>query len=250
MATPRRIARTPSSPTPSGATPRAACSPGAARRDGGDYGCWASCSCSRCPGRVEGPHHTFVLASGFRGQPRRYLQRRGFPDEPVDLPVAAHRDGSPPWRPPRGSSSSTFSSVPTLDSGVDWNAELPFFRKKVFDRLSRVGLDNLDSRVLAEAVLTPEDLRRPLQPHRRLGLRPRGHAAAVRPVPADHGSGVYTTSIMSAPALIPAAAFHGDALGPDGRGGGGGGLGTVASATPSTRPDASMETTWSGASSS
>jgi phytoene dehydrogenase-like protein len=34
---------------------------------------------------------------------------------------------------------------------------MPGFRKKVFDRLSRVGLDNLDERILAETVLTPQD---------------------------------------------------------------------------------------------
>jgi phytoene dehydrogenase-like protein len=45
---------------------------------------------------------------------------------------------------------------PGLDSGVNWRSELPLFRKKVFDRLSRVGLDDLDGRVLAETVLTPE----------------------------------------------------------------------------------------------
>ena len=36
---------------------------------------------------------------------------------------------------------------PTLESGIDWRAEMPGFRKRVFDRLSRVGLDNLDERL-------------------------------------------------------------------------------------------------------
>lgn len=48
---------------------------------------------------------------------------------------------------------------PALESGVDWSRELPGFRKKVFDRLSCVGLDNLEERILAETVITPETFR-------------------------------------------------------------------------------------------
>ena len=45
---------------------------------------------------------------------------------------------------------------PGLDSGVDWRRELPGFRKRVLDRLTQVGLDDLERDVVAEATLTPE----------------------------------------------------------------------------------------------
>jgi phytoene desaturase len=46
--------------------------------------------------------------------------------------------------------------TPALDSGIDWTRELPGFRKKVFDRLGRAGLDDLEQSIVAETALTPE----------------------------------------------------------------------------------------------
>jgi phytoene dehydrogenase-like protein len=46
--------------------------------------------------------------------------------------------------------------TPTLASGIDWQRELPGFRKKVFDRLCAAGLNDLEPDIVAETVLTPE----------------------------------------------------------------------------------------------
>jgi phytoene desaturase len=46
--------------------------------------------------------------------------------------------------------------TPTLDSHVDWAAELPAFRERVLARLVRAGFPDLSGRILAETTLTPE----------------------------------------------------------------------------------------------
>jgi len=109
-------------------------------------------------GPVEGPHHTFILSQDFAGNLADIFERRCLPEHPsiyLSRPTATEPELAP------AGTNLLYMLVPSpgLESAVDWTREIPGFRKKVFDRLSRVGLDNLEQRILAEAVITPETFR-------------------------------------------------------------------------------------------
>jgi len=126
------------------------------RSAGRDYGCSAMLFLAAVRGPIEGPHHTFILSSDFEGNLADIFERRCLPENPsvyLSRPTAT----DPSLAPEGTELLYVLVPCPTLESGIDWRAELPGFRKKVFDRLSRVGLENLDDRILAESVLTPED---------------------------------------------------------------------------------------------
>jgi phytoene desaturase len=122
---------------------------------GREYGCSGVLFLAAVRGPVPGPHHTFILSEDFAGNLADIFERRCLPENPsiyLSRPTAT----DPSLAPSGTELLYILVPSPTLDSGVDWRAELPLFRKKVFDRVSRVGLENLDGRVLAETVLTPE----------------------------------------------------------------------------------------------
>lgn len=122
---------------------------------GREYGCSGVLFLAAVRGPVPGPHHTFILSEDFAGNLADIFERRCLPENPsiyLSRPTAT----DPTLAPSGTELLYILVPCPSLDSGVDWRVELPLFRKKVFDRLSRVGLENLDDRVLAETVLTPE----------------------------------------------------------------------------------------------
>jgi phytoene desaturase len=104
--------------------------------------------------RVEGPHHTFVLSGDFEGNLADIFDRRCLPENPsiyLSRPTAT----DPALAPAGTELLYVLVPSPTLDSDVDWERELPGFRKKVFDRLSAAGLDDLERDIVAETALTP-----------------------------------------------------------------------------------------------
>jgi phytoene desaturase len=108
---------------------------------------------ARC--QVEGPHHTFLLSSDFEGNLADIFDRRCLPEHPsiyLSRPTAT----DPSLAPAGTELLYVLVPTPALDSGIDWKRELPGFRKKVFDRLARAGLDGLEQSILAETALTPE----------------------------------------------------------------------------------------------
>ena len=122
---------------------------------GRDYGCSGVLFLAAVTGPITGPHHTFILSSDFDGNLADIFERRCLPEHPsiyLSRPTA-----SDPSLAPAGTELLyILVPCPTLEARVDWPRELPMFRKRVFDRLARVGLDDLEGRILAESVLTPE----------------------------------------------------------------------------------------------
>lgn len=125
------------------------------RAAGRDYGCSGVLFLAAVKGPIEGPHHTFILSSDFEGNIADIFEHRRLPEQPsiyLSRPTAS----DPSLAPPGTELLYILVPGPTLEGGVDWARELPMFRKRVLDRLSCVGLHDLDGRILAETVLTPE----------------------------------------------------------------------------------------------
>jgi phytoene desaturase len=106
-------------------------------------------------GPLAGPHHQFLLAGDFEGNLADIFERRRLPRDPsiyVSRPTATD-----PSRAPVGTELLyVLVPTPSLDSEVNWAAELPAFRERVLARLARGGFPDLSGRILAETTLTPE----------------------------------------------------------------------------------------------
>ena len=104
--------------------------------------------------RLEGPHHTFILSSDFEGNLADIFDRRRLPEQPsvyVSRPTAT----DPSLAPAGTELLYVLVPCPTLAAGIDWEREVPLFRKRVLDRLALTGLEDLEADVVAETVLTP-----------------------------------------------------------------------------------------------
>jgi phytoene desaturase len=126
---------------------------------GRNYGCSGVLFLVAVPGPISGPHHTFVLSGDFEGNLADIFERRRLPEQPsiyVSRPTAS----DPSLAPPGMELLYILIPCPTLEGPIDWEGEMSAFRKKVFDRLSLMGLDHLESKLLAETVLTPRDFGR------------------------------------------------------------------------------------------
>jgi phytoene desaturase len=120
------------------------------------YGCSGVLFLLAVRGPVPGPHHTFILSGDFEGNLTDVFERRCLPERP-SIYVARPTATDPALAPDGAELLYVLVPCPTLEGPVDWTAELPGFRKRVLDRLSRIGIDDLDGRILAETVLTPRD---------------------------------------------------------------------------------------------
>ncbi|HEX9186550.1 MAG TPA: phytoene desaturase family protein, partial [Vicinamibacteria bacterium] len=122
---------------------------------GREYGCSGVLFLLAVKGPIAGPHHSFILSGDFQGNLNDIFERRGLPEQPsvyVSRPTAT----DPALAPEGVELLYVLVPCPTLRSSVDWRMEIPLFRKRVLDRLSLIGLDDLEGRILAETVLTPE----------------------------------------------------------------------------------------------
>ena len=100
-------------------------------------------------------HHTILLAKDYRQnireieqgilppQPSIYVQHAGFTDSGM--------------APPGHASLYVLVPVPNLRAKIDWQAELPRYRRLVLERLRHLGLDDLERRIRFERVVTPND---------------------------------------------------------------------------------------------
>ncbi|HUM14055.1 MAG TPA: phytoene desaturase family protein [Candidatus Nitrosotalea sp.] len=123
---------------------------------GRDFGCSGVLFLIAVRGTVVGPHHTFLLSRDFDGNLADLFERRRLPEQPsiyLSRPTATDASLAP------AGTELLYVLVPSpnLESGVDWRAELPGFRARVLTRLAAAGLGDLESRIVAETALTPED---------------------------------------------------------------------------------------------
>jgi phytoene desaturase len=123
---------------------------------GRDHGASAVLFCFAVRGAVAGPHHTFLLSADFENALADIFDRRVVPAQPA-IYLCRPTATDPTLALPGVELLYVLVPCPTLESGIDWSRELPGFRKLVLDRLTRIGLHDLEDRILAETALTPED---------------------------------------------------------------------------------------------
>jgi phytoene desaturase len=106
-------------------------------------------------------HHTVMLSEGYERNIRQ-LETGILPDQPS---LYLHNPSilDPTMAPPGHSALYLLVPVPNLRDakaqGLDWTEEAPRFRRLVLDRLAKLGLGDLESRIRYERVVTPLEWR-------------------------------------------------------------------------------------------
>ena len=86
---------------------------------------------------------------------------------PAALTDAPGHPGPPALAPP--GHSTLYVLVPVghrIGEGVDWAAEAPRYRAMILERLARIGIPDIESRIRFEKVLTPQGWEHDLQVYR------------------------------------------------------------------------------------
>ncbi len=103
-------------------------------------------------------HHNFV----FSHDPEEEfaaIYRRGEPAADPTCYVCAPARTEPGVAPDGGEALYVLVHTPYLRPHHDWQAMLPAYRKVILDKLARTaGLEDLESRIVFEAALTPQDI--------------------------------------------------------------------------------------------
>ena len=104
-------------------------------------------------------HHNVFFTHDFRANFDAIFRTRRLPAEP-SLYIAAPGRTDPTVAPPGHDALMVLVPVPHLArDGVNWKRDEPAFRERVYDRLERVGLENLRQHVRLERRFTPIDWR-------------------------------------------------------------------------------------------
>ncbi|WP_149540768.1 phytoene desaturase family protein [Siccirubricoccus phaeus] len=102
-------------------------------------------------------HHTVLLAEAYRRNIRQ-IESGEIPDMPS---LYLHHPGAtdPSMAPAGHSSLYLLVPVPNLrrGAGIDWAREAPRYRRLALDRLRAIGLPDIEPRIRAEVMVTPED---------------------------------------------------------------------------------------------
>lgn len=110
-------------------------------------------------GPVDLPHHTIYISSDYKNNIDDIAIRGALSEDP-SMYICNPCVTDPSLAPPGGSALYVLVPTPNTKSGIDWAAEAPRLRRRAFDQISRVlGLGELEHRVRAEMMITPEDWR-------------------------------------------------------------------------------------------
>jgi diapolycopene oxygenase len=103
-------------------------------------------------------HHNFV----FSADPHREFEdiyRRGIPAADPTCYVCAPSVTEPGVAPPGGEALYVLVHTPYLRTGQDWKTMFPEYRQVILKKLvETAGLSDLDSRIVVEHYLTPQDI--------------------------------------------------------------------------------------------
>lgn len=103
-------------------------------------------------------HHSFVFSHDAKEE-FDWIYHRGEPAPDPTCYVAAPARSEPDVAPPGGEALYVLIHTPYLRPHHDWRRMLPEYRRVVFAKLAQTaGLNDLEQRIVCEAVLTPQDI--------------------------------------------------------------------------------------------
>jgi phytoene desaturase len=109
-------------------------------------------------GEVPGlEHHTILLARDHERNIREIMGGTLSAEPSLYVQNACRTE--PGLAPPGHTALYVLAPVPNLRADIDWTAEAPRFRRLVLDRLKLLGLQDVESRIRYEKMLTPLDWR-------------------------------------------------------------------------------------------
>ena len=113
-------------------------------------------------GRVDLEHHTIFLADDYRRNLREIEEARVLPQEPsLYIQNACVTD---PGQAPAGCSTLyVLVPVPHESPHIDWAREAPAYRSLVLRRLAKLGLHDIEQRIVVEKMVTPADWKDDMQ---------------------------------------------------------------------------------------
>jgi phytoene desaturase len=103
-------------------------------------------------------HHDFVFSRDAEEE-FDAIYRRGEPAADPTCYLAAPSGTDPSVAPDGGEALYVLVHTPHLRPGQDWRAMFPGYRRTILDKLARTaGLEDLESRIVFERALTPQDI--------------------------------------------------------------------------------------------
>ncbi len=99
-------------------------------------------------------HHTIYLAENYKQNLRDIEQNHSLSDQPSFY--VQNASVTDPTLAPEGHSTLYVLLPVTHDTGsVDWAKETPRYRKLAFEQMEKIGLHNVEERVVTEKIMTP-----------------------------------------------------------------------------------------------
>ena len=107
-------------------------------------------------GDIALPHHTICFSPEYQQNLDDIVKNRNLGDEPSMY--FCNPSVTDPTMAPEGRSS-LYCLVPTANctADVDWRSETPRIRREMIDQLQRLGVEDVENRILGEQVMTPHD---------------------------------------------------------------------------------------------
>lgn len=103
-------------------------------------------------------HHNFVFSRDPHEEFRAIYQQ-GIPAPDPTCYVCAPSNSEPDVAPPGGEALYVLVHTPYIRPGQDWKQMLPEYRRVIIEKLRRTaGLEDIESRIITEAALTPEGI--------------------------------------------------------------------------------------------
>jgi phytoene desaturase len=110
-------------------------------------------------GEVDLPHHTIYVSADYKNNIDDIAVRGTLSSDP-SMYICNPARADPSMAPAGDSALYVLVPTPNTGSGIDWQRERDGLRRKAFEQMERVfGLRDLESRIRAEMVLTPDDWR-------------------------------------------------------------------------------------------
>ena len=120
------------------------------------YSCSTWMSYVALDGEVDLPHHTICFSPDYRKNLDDITNGLKVTDEP-SMYFCNPAPIDPSMAPPGKSSIYCLLPTPNCRADIDWAAETPRLHGEMVDQLHRLGVDDVEKRILGTRVITPDD---------------------------------------------------------------------------------------------